>query len=107
MFKAVALALVLAAPLTIPGMTQAQGFRASDQEVSAFVAADANADGLLTLAEFRVFVRAMAGAGQPTAQTIRTFGAYRYAFGVVDRNRDNRASPEELRAADTDFQAQE
>lgn len=102
MFKPVVFVFALVLPL----MAQAQGFRATDQEVSAFAAADRNRDGMLSYSEFRIFVRAMAGAGQPTAKTIRNFGAYAYAFGVVDRNRDKLASPEELRAADRDFQMQ-
>lgn len=102
MFKPVVFTLALVSP----AMALAQGFRATDQEITAFASADSNGDGMLSYSEFRVFVRAMAGAGQPTAKTIRTFGAYAYAFGVVDRNRDKLASPEELRAADTDFQMQ-
>ncbi|MGH1413830.1 MAG: hypothetical protein ACRBB0_10055 [Pelagimonas sp.] len=85
---------------------RAQVFSATDMEINAFVRADGNRDGVLTLPEFRVFVKAMAKAGQPTAMTIRTFGAYRFAFGIVDINKDGRASPEELRSADTDYRSQ-
>ncbi len=83
----------------------ALAFEASTDEVDAFVQADQNRDGLLTRGEFKVFVRAMAAAGQPTARNIRLFGAYGYAFGIVDQNGDGFASPEEMRAADDDYQA--
>lgn len=84
----------------VAGAAAAQPIPASDDEIHAFVRADGNADGVLTPVEFRVFVQAMARAGQPTAQQIRFFGAYGYAFGVVDRNRDGVATPEELRRGD-------
>jgi hypothetical protein len=60
---------------------------------------------VLTVSEFRVFVRLMAAAGQSTALTIRTFGAYGMAFRRVDANRDGLASPAELRQADDGFRA--
>ncbi|WP_417210010.1 hypothetical protein [Antarctobacter sp.] len=74
-------------------------------EVQAFTRADANRDGLLSFAEFRVFVRQMAAGGQSTAITIRTFGAYRLAFRRVDADRNGLATPGELRRADTGFRA--
>ncbi|MBS8228088.1 EF-hand domain-containing protein [Vannielia litorea] len=86
--------LLPAAPLT------AQAVNATKAEVNAFVGADRNKDGMLTRKEFRSFVRAMAKAGQSTAKTIVTFGAYGYAFRRVDANRDGLASPAELRGAD-------
>ncbi|MGX9356538.1 EF-hand domain-containing protein [Roseobacteraceae bacterium S113] len=84
----------------------AQTFTATDTEVDAFVVADANRDGRLDRSEFKVFVRGMARAGQSTARTIRTFGAYGFAFGIVDKDKDGFASPEEMRAADNDFRAE-
>ena len=85
---------------------QAQTVSATDAEINAFVAADRDQDGHLDLSEFRSFVHAMAALGQPTARTIKSFAAYRYAFALVDKNRDGRASPQELRKADTKFQTQ-
>ncbi len=76
-------------------------------EVDAFVMADANRDGALSYPEFRVFVRRMAAAGQPTAITIRSFGAYRIAFRRVDKDRNGLATPGELRRADDGFRAGE
>lgn len=89
------LALLLPAP-----EARAQGVKPSRAEVNAWVASDANEDGVLSPAEFRTFVRHMARSGQSTARTIVTFGAYGYAFRRVDANRDGRATPEELRGAD-------
>ncbi len=101
MIKTTLVTLICLAPTT----SYAQVFSATDQEIDAYVIADRNQDGYLSLTEFRTFVQAMAKAGQPTAKTIRTFGAYRFAFGIVDVNKDHRASPEELRAADDDYRA--
>lgn len=95
--------LVLAALLV--QSAPAWSFEASAQEVDAFLLADRNRDGHLSRAEFKLFVRAMADAGQPTAQNIRLFGAYTYAFGIVDKNSDGLASPEELRTADDGYRA--
>lgn len=94
--------MVLCLPLAciLPGLALAQPIPASEAEVRAFVDADGNTDGVLTPTEFRVFVQAMARSGQPTARQIRFFGAYGYAFGVVDTNRDGVATPEELRRGD-------
>lgn len=94
---------VLVSLMLLPLPLSAQVFSATDQEVDAFVAADKNRDGVLTLREFRIFVQAMARSGQPTAKTIRTFGAYGFAFNIVDVNKDGLASPEELRSADDDY----
>jgi hypothetical protein len=54
-----------------------------------------------------VFVDAMAEAGQTTAQTIRFFGVYEFAFWTVDANEDGRLEPAELRAADDAYRAGE
>ena len=78
---------------------------ATPAEVAAFTGADANRDGVLDRAEFRSFVRAMAQAGQPTARQIVAFGAYGFAFARVDRNRDGRATPDEMRRADSAHRA--
>lgn len=97
------LAPALTALMLAAAPALAQGYSAA--EVDAFARADTNRNGVLTLPEFRVFVRHMAAAGQPTARQIRTFAAYRMAFGIVDTNNDGVASPEELRRADTDHRA--
>jgi hypothetical protein len=97
-------AALFSALIAVPCNTvRAQIFSATEPEINAFVAADASRDGYLSLPEFRIFVQAMAKTGQPTAQTIRAFAAYRFAFGIVDANKDSLASPEELRAADTGY----
>lgn len=99
-------ALTALACAAAPCALQAQVFSATEPEINAFVIADANQDGYLALSEFKIFVRAMAKSGQPTAQTIRIFGAYKFAFAIVDANKDSLASPQELRSADTDFRNQ-
>lgn len=96
------LGLLLFAALIIPP-DPAQSFEANVQEVDAFVLADQNRDGHLSRSEFVPFIRAMAKAGQSTAKTIRAFGAYDFAFGVVDKNGDGLASPKELRQADDGY----
>lgn len=100
-----ALALFSAPPVGAQTVVPGAG-AVSRGEVDAFVRADANRDGVLSFAEFRVFVRLMAASGQSTAVTIRTFGAYRLAFRRVDANRDGLASPGELRRADDGFRAE-
>ena len=93
------IAALLALPTAAPAEEKA--FQATPAEVDAFVQADADKDGVLTRAEFRVFVRAMAKAGQPTARQIRIFGAYGIAFGITDADRNGVVTPAEMRAADT------
>lgn len=97
------LLLCLAPPLAAQTVVEGVG-AVSESEVDAFVLADADGDGVLVLSEFRVFVRHMAEAGQPTARLIRRFAAYRIAFARVDADRDGRATPSELRSADDTFQ---
>ena len=100
MLAALAPVGIASAQTVVPGAGPVSG-----KEVDAFVHADVNGDGHLTPAEFRVFVLRMAEAGQPTAGTIRAFGAYGIAFRRVDANRDGLASPAELRRADDRFRA--
>ncbi|WP_167645589.1 hypothetical protein [Mameliella alba] len=101
------LAILLLSALPVCAQTVVPGAGpVSRGEVDAFVRADADRDGFLSFAEFRVFVRLMAASGQSTAITIRNFGAYRLAFRRVDANRDGRASPGELRRADDGFRAE-
>ena len=69
-------------------------------EINAWVAADADADGSLTPDEFVAFVDAIAKSGQSTARTIRFFDAYAFAFSIADSNGDGRVVPDELRSAD-------
>lgn len=75
-------------------------FEATETEVSAFVASDRNRDGALSEGEFRTFVQHMAAARHSTATLIVQFGAYGYAFRIVDLNKDGVASPQELRSVD-------
>ena len=100
-----AFALLLAPPAAAQMEVEGVG-AVTHGEVDAFVIADADRDGVLVLSEFRVFVRQMAEAGQPTAQLIRRFAAYRIAFARVDADRDGRATPAELRNADNEFQGE-
>jgi Ca2+-binding EF-hand superfamily protein len=78
------------------------GAEPSQLEVDAYIAADKNKDGHLSMAEFRRFVGLMAKQGNSKARQIRFFRAYRYAFGIADRNRDGRIAPAELIKADAE-----
>lgn len=91
--------------LGLPLTAKAQTMTATGAEVAAFANADRNKDQKLSQAEFKTFVQFMAKAGQPTARKIRFFGAYAYAFKVVDKNRDGQASPQELRSGDDTHRA--
>ncbi len=94
---------LMALAFTLVHATPGWSFDATTHEIDAFVLADRNKDGHLSRAEFKPFVRAMAKAGQPTALNIRFFAAYDFAFGIVDKNGDGLASPEELRTADDGY----
>lgn len=100
-------AVVMFAALGFSGAASAQALNPTAEEIDAFLSADHDADQNLTPVEFRVFVDAMAEAGQTTAQTIRFFGAYGFAFSTVDANEDGRLDPAELRAADDSYRAGE
>ncbi len=89
------------------GAASAQDLNPTQEEIDAFLGADRNADQILNLAEFRMFVDAMAETGQTTARTIRFFGVYEFAFSIVDANEDGQLDPAELRAADDDYRAGE
>ncbi|UWQ95565.1 hypothetical protein K3728_18215 [Rhodobacteraceae bacterium M385] len=71
------------------------------QSVQFFLAADRNGDERLTLDEFRTFIRLMADAGAPMSVRIDRLSAFRVAFSRVDANGDGLATPEELRAAES------
>jgi Ca2+-binding EF-hand superfamily protein len=88
-----------------PGDARAQALNPTNTEIGAFAQADRDGNLWLTLSEFRIFVNAMARAGQPTARKIRFFGAYKYAFSVADLNDDGRVTPMEMRSADNGFRA--
>lgn len=88
------------------GGASAQALNPTGEEIDAFAEADANEDLVLTLNEFRVFVRAMAEAGQPTAKQIRFFGAYGFAFGIADANKDGVLTPMELRQGDEAYRTE-
>jgi len=64
-----------------------------------FLAADTNGDLVLSPAEFRPFMDALADAGLPIAKRVRFFGIYKQAFGSVDANGDGAVTPDELRAS--------
>jgi len=102
--RAVAAALAAAA---FGDGAAAQDLNPTAAEIEAFLRADYNEDQILTPAEFRIFVDAMAESGQTTAQTIRFFGAYGFAFMTVDANEDGRLEPAELRAADDAYRSGE
>lgn len=81
----------------------AQKLKPTNIEIVAFVKADKNKDRVLSKKEFKTFVKAMAAFGQSTAKTIRFFGAYSYAFSVVDKNKDGIITPWEMRSADNNY----
>ena len=83
----------------------ANAFEATETEVAAFLLADVNKDLVLDRKEFKTFVLEMAKSGHDSSRTVRTFGAYGYAFKITDQNKDGVVTPQELRTADEDFQA--
>lgn len=94
-FRTVALAAFLGLSLAGPAMAQFE-----DESVQAFRAADINGDELLTMPEFRDFIRGMAEFGAPMSRRIRTLGLYGMAFRRVDVDGNGFATPAELRAAE-------
>ncbi|WP_153770682.1 hypothetical protein [Labrenzia sp. CE80] len=100
--------LVASLALGLSGWTPQSSFATANlkpkkSEIAAFLKADVNKDRVLTRKEFRTFVRAMADSGQSTARKIRFFGAYGFAFNIIDKNRDGIVTPLEMRNADDDF----
>lgn len=81
-----------------PATHAAAQFEAQGEQ--SFRAADTDGNELLTLVEFRTFIRLMANAGAPMSQRIVNFAAYRVAFARVDVDGNGVATPEELRAAE-------
>jgi Ca2+-binding EF-hand superfamily protein len=90
------------ATVVVSGAGVAARAEPSQAEVDAYIAADKNKDGHLSMAEFRHFVGLMARQGNSKARQIRFFRAYRYAFGIADRNRDGLIAPAELIKADAE-----
>lgn len=84
----------------------ASALEVTQDEVNAFIAADENQNMSLDRSEFPTFVRHMAKVGQPTARKIVMFKAFGYAFGIADRNGDRKVTPEELRAGDDKYRAE-
>ncbi len=64
-----------------------------------FKQSDANSDGKLTKAEFRIFIDANAADDIGRASMVKRFGAYDTAFGRVDKNRDGIVTGQELAAS--------
>lgn len=91
--------------LTTDAIAQTSDLNPTRSETDAFLAADEDQDTVLQFAEFKTFIRLMARTGQPTARQVKTFGAYRFAFRIADKNRDGVVSPLELRAADDTHRA--
>lgn len=81
----------------------AKDLKPTGAEIAAFLKADVNKDNVLSKREFKTFVKAMAAVGQSTAKQIRFWGAYGYAFSIVDKNKDGIVTPHEMRSADDDF----
>lgn len=92
--------LVCLALSTAP-LARADQVQPSQAEIDAWVLADVNADGSLTIDEFPRFIDEIAKSGQTTAQSVRFFQAYDFAFSIADLNDDGRLVPNELRTADT------
>lgn len=63
-----------------------------------FAAADANGDGVLDKTEFRAFIDALAEAGKPNAQKVKSAGRYDMAFGRIDKDKDGSISAAEVAA---------
>lgn len=105
MFRCCAGALCVAVAGFVSGTShvEAKKLKPTSVEIVAFVKADRNKDRVLSKKEFRVFIRAMAVAGQSTAKTIRFWGAYNYAFSVIDKNKNGIITPWEMRAADNNY----
>lgn len=97
-------ALVCAA---VSGWALSQELDPTQTEIDAFLRADEDADQNLDQPEFKIFVDFMAEAGQTTARTIRFFGVYEFAFGIVDENENGLLEPMELREADDGYRAGE
>jgi len=95
------LSLVMYLSASLP--LSAKQLKPTNVEIVAFVKADKNKDRVLSKKEFKIFIRAMAAFGQSTAKTIRFFGAYGYAFSVVDKNQNGIITPWELRSADNNY----
>ena len=85
---------------------QSAALEVTQDEVTAFIAADKNKNMSLDRSEFPIFVRHMAKVGQPTARKIVTFRAFGYAFRRADQNGDNKVTPEELRSFDDQYRAE-
>ncbi|WP_417670959.1 hypothetical protein [Roseibium sp.] len=96
------LALLMSAALSSSALATTD-LKPKKSEITAFLKADVNKDQVLTRKEFKTFVRAMAEFGQSTAKKIRFFGAYGFAFNIVDKNKDGIVTPMEMRSADDDF----
>ena len=90
------------AAVMMAAATSVSWSRPSQVQIKAFRTADTNKDRLLSMSEFRAFVRLMAVAGNRKARLIRFFFAYGYAFGIVDQDRNGQASPAELIKADAE-----
>jgi len=82
--------------LTVPAPANADPQRAQAQ--ANFIAADANKDERLDMAEFTIFINLNADHGLGRAATVRRFGMHSKAFATADVNKDGLVSKEEVAA---------
>ncbi|MEM6676452.1 MAG: hypothetical protein AAF675_01125 [Pseudomonadota bacterium] len=81
-----------AAPAVLAAETQ------RERVAENFLEADVNADGALTIGEFRTLIDLNAGDGIGRAAMIKRLGRYDMAFGRIDADRDGLITPEEMQA---------
>lgn len=87
--------------ITAIAVAHASMAEANDAEIAAqnFVAADANADQALDLAEFTAFVDLGAAAGLGRLPQVSARGLYQRAFNQMDQDGNLVVTPDELQAA--------
>lgn len=79
------------------GLVAAAPVVASAQSMEeAFTAADANGDGMLDVAEYQVYVDALADSGDAAAVEIKEAGGYSDAFTAADADQSGGITAAEL-----------
>ena len=88
------LALIALLPLSVSAHADPQ----REQLKANFLAADADKNGLLNVAEFKVFINLNADHKLGRAASIRRFEMYTKAFKEIDANGDGIVTQEEIAA---------